>query len=438
MIEIDFNSSNSHEIGPERKPFHNGGTFIEIPANGIGKTMIEPDSHTPEPSSRRFDIIDTASGLEDFARYLAGESRIAVDLEADSMYHFREKVCLLQMTGRDRNVIIDPLVVEDLSPLEPVFADPAARKIFHGADYDIRSLFRDFHIVVNNLFDTQIACRFLGYSETGLEAVLHRFFDISLDKKYQKKDWSARPLPREMLEYAAQDTVFLIPLAEILIGELAEKGRLEWVREECELLSRVRAVSDEDEPLFMKFKGAGRLRRRSLAILENLLQLRREIAGKKDRPLYMVFGNQALLDIVKTRPVTSERLEKSGILSKKQAGMYGPAVIQAVKEALELPEADLPEYPRKKLPPISPRVPERVKLLKGWRDRRAESLEIDPAIVCTKSLMTAIARENPARVEELADIEEMREWQRKAFGHEIIAALPRGKPKKGRSGKRGV
>jgi len=400
--------------------------------------MTEPiGNRISEPSPTRFDRIDTPSALVEFVRDLAGETRIAADLEADSMYHFQEKVCLLQMASRDHNVIIDPLKLEDLSPLKPIFADSAVQKVFHGADYDIRSLHRDFQITVNNLFDTQIACRFLGYAETGLEAVLHRHFDISLDKKYQKKDWSARPLPPAMLEYAAQDTTYLIPLAERLIQELTDKGRLDWVLEECELLSRVRAVSDEDEPLFMKFKGAGRLRRRSLAILENLLQVRREIARKKDRPLYMVFGNRAVLDLVKTKPVTPERLEKSGGLSKKQIGMYGPAVIQAVKDALDLPEEALPIYPKKKAPPVSPKVPERVKVLKAWRDRRAEGLEIDPAIVCTKSLMTAIARENPTDVSALAEIEEMRDWQRKAFGEEMIASLPREKPRKGRSRKRG-
>ncbi len=401
--------------------------------------MIEPIGNPiSEPSPARFEMIDTFSTLTDFVRALAGEARIAVDLEADSMYHFREKVCLLQMASRDRNVIIDPLKLEDLSPLQPIFADSSVQKVFHGADYDIRSLHRDFRITVHNLFDTQIACRFLGYAETGLEAVLHRHFDISLDKKYQKKDWSARPLPPEMLAYAAQDTSYLIPLAEKLIRELIDKGRLDWVLEECQLLSRVRTVSDEDEPLFMKFKGAGRLRRRSLAVLENILQLRREIARKKDRPLYMVFGNRAVMDIAKAKPVTSERLEKGGVLSKKQIGMYGPAVIQAVKEALDMPEEELPVYPRKKAPAASPKVPERVKGLKAWRDRRAEELGVDPAIVCTRSLMTAIARENPTDVAALAEIEEMRDWQRKAFGEEIIASLPKEKPRKSRSRKRGL
>ena len=117
----------------------------------------------------RFTSIDTADALKDLVRSLQKEKVIGVDLEADSMYHFREKVCLIQMATGDTNVVIDPLMIEDLSPLKPVFKKPGIRKILHGADYDVRSLYRDFGITINNLFDTELASRFLGYAETGLE-----------------------------------------------------------------------------------------------------------------------------------------------------------------------------------------------------------------------------------------------------------------------------
>lgn len=386
---------------------------------------MEKNDPTPD-----YAMITTPSELEAFARAIENEKIIAVDLEADSMYHFREKVCLLQMASRQINVLIDPLKLEDLSPLAPVFADPEVQKVFHGADYDIRSLHRDFGIEVNNLFDTQFACRFLGFRETGLEAVLQNEFDITLDKKYQKKDWSQRPLPPDMLEYAARDTTYLIPLAEKLQKSLAEKGRLDWVREECELLSRVRSNADENEPLFIRFKGAGRLRPRNLAILEALLGFRMEIAEKKDRPLFKVFSNRGLLDIVKARPTTLNQLEKTKALSKKQINMYGQTIVNLVKEALKLPQSELPVYPRKKAPSLSPRTPERVKSLKQWRDRRADELKIDPALICTKSQMTTLARLNPAHVDELQAVEEMKTWQRKTFGHEIISTLRRKKSRK--------
>ena len=133
-------------------------------------------------------MISTPAGVEDLARRLCREPIIACDLEADSLHHYREKVCLLQFSTPDYSALVDPLAVPDLSALIPVMADPQIRKIFHGADYDIRSLHRDFGIQVENLFDTMIACQFLGEKEVGLAAALKKRFGVELDKQFQKAD----------------------------------------------------------------------------------------------------------------------------------------------------------------------------------------------------------------------------------------------------------
>jgi len=376
------------------------------------------DTHRPD-----YQMIDTDAELQDFSKTLEGEKAVAVDLEADSMYHFKEKVCLLQIATNEANVIIDPLQVKDLSPLETFFSRHDIRKIFHGADYDVRSLYRDFNIAVNNLFDTQIACRFLGFRETGLEAVLQRWFNITLNKKYQKKDWSQRPLPGEMIEYAAKDAIYLVPLAKALEKELEKKGRLSWVFEECDDLSKVRSVSSDDEPLHLKFKGAGHLSPRNLAVLENILRFRKELAEKKDKPVFKIIGNDSLMKIVRTKPVYLEQLEKIRALSRKQINMYGQGLLEAVKNALELPEKEFPMYPRKKNPVLSPKVPERIKALKRWRDTVAFSLEMDPSLICNKSLISTLAVINPRNIKDLEEIAEMKNWQYKAFGKDMIAVL---------------
>jgi len=174
-------------------------------------------------------IIDTFDALANLVAMIENDKIIGVDLEADSMYHFKEKVCLIQIASRGINAVIDPLMIQDLSPLKPLFKKAEIQKIFHGADYDVRSLYRDFRITINNLFDTELASRFLGYSETSLEAVLKNKFEVVLDKKYQRKDWSKRPLPQDMISYAAKDVRYLLPLAESLSTELENKSRLRWV-----------------------------------------------------------------------------------------------------------------------------------------------------------------------------------------------------------------
>ncbi len=376
-----------------------------------------------ETNGLGYRIIDTPAALESFADRLKGEERIAVDLEADSMFHFKEKVCLVQMGTESEKVVIDPLEVADLSALKPVFADPGIQKILHGADYDVRSLHRDFGIEIENLFDTQIACRFLGMSETGLEPVLGNLFGIALDKRFQKKDWSKRPLPQEMIDYAAMDVTHLIPLAERLEADLRALGRLAWVREECALLKAVRYPDHDGEPLFLRFKGAGRLRPRSLAIVEGVLRYRMAEAERKDRPPFKVFSNKAILEMARVRPLSIKRLSMLGVLSEKQIRMHGDALVEAVRQGVETPEPDLPVYPRRRAPAVSPRVPERVRTLRLWRDEQAETLSLDPALVLSKALISAIAVRNPRTLAELAEVEDIRHWQVETFGLRIIEVL---------------
>jgi ribonuclease D len=370
-----------------------------------------------------YQLIDTIEDLEQFARRMAGERMLGVDLEADSMFHYQEKVCLLQMAGKGENVVIDPLEVKDLSPLAPIFKDRKVCKVLHGSDYDVRSLYRDFSIELNNLFDTQLASMYLGEQETSLGAVVNRRFEVALDKRYQKKNWAQRPLPEGMVDYAAADAIYLIPLARMLTDELEAKQRLHWVKEECELLSGVRPMDNGDDPLFLRFRGAGRLPRRNLAALEGLLEYRRDLAIKKDRPLFKVFSNKSLLAIAAELADSPREMEATGCLSAKQIRIYGKKLAGIVRKAKAIPTVELPVYPRNRRPKVSPKVPDRIKAIKEWRDRRAEQLELDPALLFNKALMTAMAVKKPADIEHLRKIEGIRNWQVKDFGEEIVEVL---------------
>jgi ribonuclease D len=370
-----------------------------------------------------FEFIDTPEALTDFAQAVADSTIMAVDLEADSMFHYQERVCLLQIAANGRHAVIDPLKLHDLSSLKPLFASRSMVKVFHGADYDVRSLYRDFGIIIHNLFDTQLACMYLGYQETGLDAVVADRFGVELNKKFQKKDWSQRPLPREMITYAALDVVYLIPLSKALRVELKRKSRLQWVLEQCELLSRVRPNQNGDKPLFLRFKGAGRLTPRQLASLEALLQMRDAIACQKNRPWFKIMSNRALLHIATAMPTTLKRLKKKGILSDRQMEMYAHEILAVIKEAGQLPQAELPHYPRHKSPRLSPRVPRRVKALREWRDRQAARLKLDPALLLNKSLIRDIAIRRPADIVELADVAGIHKWQVDTFGEQILKTL---------------
>lgn len=372
-----------------------------------------------------YQMIGSTSALEGFVKGLGKEEAIALDLEADSMYHFQEKVCLIQMATTRETLLIDPLQIEDLSPLKPVFLNRDIKKVLHGADYDVRSLYRDFGIEINNLFDTQIASAFLGVGETSLDALLQNRFNIRLNKKYQKKDWSTRPLPNEMLAYAAMDVFYLLPLADQLEAELKKENRLYWVDEEVEILSKVRPPLSNSDPLFLKFKGAGKLDPRPLAVLEALLSFRKKVAEKKDRPLFKVFRNATLMTIARIAPCDVRDLNSSGTLSQKQIDMYGDGIIEAVHCARQIPDNALPVYPRNRQPRMKLDVPVKVRALKSWRNARARALGLDPALICSNALASSIATRNPDRTANLRDIPGIKKWQVKEFGKEILATLAR-------------
>jgi ribonuclease D len=367
--------------------------------------------------------INKKDDLEKLAYDLSQERAFAVDLEADSLFHYQEKVCLIQLASSRFISLVDPLGIPDLTPLAPVFSNPGIQKIFHGSDYDIRSLYRDFEIEVVNLFDTELACRFLGMKQSGLNVVLKEQFDVVLDKRFQKKDWSERPLSKEMQEYAARDVQYLIPLAGKLSENLVSMGRLDWFYEDCYLISQVRYTESNHQPRFVKIKGAGRLYPRSLAILESLLSFRDGIAMKKNKPPFKILGNTALLEISTKMPRSVESLHRLGILSGRQIGMYGDDLINRVHRALEIPEADLPVFPRHTEPLHDSGYVRRLNALKQIRLNWSESLSMDAGFICNNALLNRIALNPPSTIEELAALPGFKSWQIRILGSDLIRTM---------------
>lgn len=367
-------------------------------------------------------ILTSSEQVADFAAELERYPVIAVDLEADSMHNYQEKVCLLQFTTPAGTILIDPLAGADMNPLKAVLADPQVRKIFHAADYDIRCLARDFAIEINGLFDTMISSQFLGEEKFGLADVLRKYFAVELDKQYQRADWSRRPLTEGMIRYAAADTSHLHQLVELLEQQLIVKGRLSWVQEEFGLMEQVR-FAVHDGPLFLRFKGAGTLDRRQLAVLENLLQWRDEEAQRRDCPLYKILGNKSLLHLAKLKPTGRNGLQEVEGLSPRLIERYGAKLLQQVEAALALPETELPIFPRGERRLKDPQVEKRMNRLKDWRKKMAAELELDPGVLINNALLDELARKQPRSEQDFADIVLLKNWQRQVLGEGILRTL---------------
>src|SRR3954451_23490700 len=172
---------------------------------------------------------------------------IAVDTEADSLHSYFDKVCLIQISADGEDFVIDPLAKIDIARFGQVLANPEIRKILHGGDYDLRILNRDFGFVITNLVDTMICAQLLGYEAFGLAALLARHFGVKLNKAHQRADWAMRPLPPDMLDYAAMDTRYLVQLQDVLRGELEARGRWEWAIEEFSRMESIRFRESDDD-----------------------------------------------------------------------------------------------------------------------------------------------------------------------------------------------
>jgi ribonuclease D len=164
--------------------------------------------------------LDTADAVARFVHSIAGAPALALDTEGASFHRFVDRIYLLQLSTRDRSAIIDPLLAGPLPELGRIVEDPAVEVVFHDADYDLRLLHQDYGWRVTNIFDTRIAAQLLGIKAFGLAALLERYFGVKLDKKHQRADWSMRPLTPGMLDYAAQDTMYLLDLRDRLKAEL--------------------------------------------------------------------------------------------------------------------------------------------------------------------------------------------------------------------------
>ncbi len=370
-----------------------------------------------------YKFIESESELKHVCDDLLKEKVIAVDLEADSMHCFKEKICLIQIASAKEAFLVDPFEIKEVSCFLNVLENHDVMKVFHGSDFDIRSLDRDYHAQVNNLFDTEIACRFLGIKERGLAALLKRNFDVDADKKFQKVDWAKRPLKQAMIEYSVGDVAYLVELQDIIHGRLKEKKRLAWAKEEFEIQVQVRYENNHTFPLFRKFKGAGKMDNRSLAVLENLLEMRLSIAQKKDQPLFKIISNPSLMTMAWEKPVTIDQILKIRALSRKQADMYGNLCVDAVVKAMQLEHGALPAYPKTRRPKKDALIQERIKRLKKLREKLSGSLGIEPGFLLNNAVIASIAVANPATPEELLTIEQVRQWQVEAMGRDIVSLL---------------
>lgn len=368
------------------------------------------------------EYVTTSRQLEEVGRIVADAGLFAADTEAAGYHRYRDAVCVIQVSTRARTWVVDMMELEDLEALRGPLADASAEVVFHDADYDLRLLHRDFGVAVRGLFDTKIAAEMLGEPGLGLASLLERHAGLTIPKKYQRADWAKRPLPDDMIEYAAEDTRHLPTLRDALREELEKKGRLRWAEEEFRL--RELTVWDTDgeaEPY--RVKGSRDLDRRQLAALRELFEWREQMAEERDQASFRVVSNNDLVTVARALPRSRPDLVAGGI-SEGNSRRWGRDLLDAVRRALDLSEAQLPERTKRgHREPHDPELDERVERMRRARDVVATELGLDRGLLLPRHLMETIARAKPRNVQELRHIEGLRNWQVEVVGERMVEAL---------------
>jgi len=367
--------------------------------------------------------LDKIPEVDRFLSEISDEKELALDTEGASFHRFLDRIYLLQISTRKHSAIIDPLPIGSPAKLGQLLQSSAVEVVFHDADYDLRLLHQDYGWHVTNIFDTRVASQLLGIKSFGLAALLDQYFDVKLDKKHQRADWSMRPLTADMLEYAAQDTRYLLQLKDQMKVELERRGRLHWAQEEFARLEGTRWEVEESMEGFLRLKGARDLSRRELAVLREIANWRDTVAAQLDRATFRVMGNEALFEIARRAPKNTSELGAIKGMPKGMMERAGADIISAIRRGMEAPEAELPKFPKGQRWNKDRDFDDKVARLKLVRDAAATRLDLDPGVLCSREKLENVARSGAKTIEDLTAVPDLRRWQIEEMGEGFVRAL---------------
>ena len=342
--------------------------------------------------------VDTPALLEQMLRELRQAPALAIDTESNSLHAYQEQVCLIQISTREQDYLVDSLALPDLSALGGVFADANTQKVFHAGDYDLTCLKRDYAFQFANVFDTMLAASALGEESLGLAGLLEKYLDIHIDKKYQRADWGKRPIKAEMLRYAQMDSHYLLALRDVLVPQLEKLQRLAIVLEDsAALASQTPAMKNHSED-FWRVKGINGMKPPALSLLKQLNHLRENLAKSQNLPPFKILSDAALVEIANTQPHYIEELNLLPSLSVGQVRRYGKELMRVIEQWRKAPGKV--SKPRSQAP--SDAVLRRREILGEWRKQSGVKQGLPSNVILPRDLLEQIAQA------ELKDLDALR------------------------------
>lgn len=369
--------------------------------------------------------IDKPDQLQEFCDGI--DSRvIAVDTESDHFHAYQAQVCLIQVGTPEVGALIDPLALDaaDLEPLFDLMRDPSTITLLHAGRNDMLEMDRDYGVGIANLFDTQIAAKFLGYERNGLSWLQEEIVGSTPSGQYQRFDWTTRPVPAAAREYAVADVADLFVLRDRFLPELEQSQWLEPFRQQC---AYVAAISTY-EPSPFDPDGWWRLARRKnlsteqRSALRELYLVRHEICSEENRAALHIFPDAALMKIARDLPSSTGELYDIRRLPDEITDEYGERILEGLdrSRANEPPPERPPRKPRRR---TSREHRERFSALKDWRNRTCEALDIASEFIATNATLFDIAEDPPVTVDGLDAFPAVLPWHRETFGAEILETI---------------
>lgn len=368
-------------------------------------------------------IIDTSAASAALFQEIRGEKQLAIDTESNSLHAYRERVCLIQLSTRSMDFIIDPLRLDlhrELPWFGEMLADPAVEKVFHAGEYDLMCLKRDYGYTFNNIFDTMIGSRILGVDQVGLDKLLTEHFGITLNKQYQLYNWARRPLKSEVLHYAQMDTHYLIPLRDEIYSQLVVESRWEEARELFADSTLVEWSKEEFDPEhFWKIKGAFHLGDQEAAILRELFIFRENEAIRRDLPVFKIIGDSVLTDIALEKPASLAALREIKGIGKRSSAKFGEGILNAINRGLTAPAPEKPDRPHRP----DDEILARYEALYDWRKKKARERGVSSEVIASKEALWEIARRDPQIILEMEAITTLGPWRTKTYAQDILTVL---------------
>jgi ribonuclease D len=325
--------------------------------------------------------VDDDTGFAELVDRLAAVDVYGLDTEFHRERTYHARLALLQLSWRGGVAVVDPLAV-DVAPLADVLRGSGVC-VMHAASQDLEILERVCGTVPSRLFDTQVAAGFVGYSSVGLGGLVQGELGVKLPKADRLADWLARPLGEDAVAYAASDVAHLHELYDVLVTKLQERGRLQWAEDECEVHRTRAAAATPPERAWWKIKEARSLRGRAAAIAQTLAGWRERKAADVDRPVRFLLADLAMVSMAQRPPTSEDDLRRvRGLDEGKRRGGAAKELLDVVAEGMAL-DLELVQVPPSEGVDRSRRAA--ASLVSAWAAQRARELDIDAAILATRS-----------------------------------------------------